>query len=117
MKESEVRQVKARAQSLETKIEQLFNDAHLLNSNGVDTSTSDDLRERQEEVQDEMELMVADLLAILAESDNVSPESIDGEYELPGIRRRPVEHASLPEPRVGNGKYWKKNTSDNGKGN
>lgn len=110
----DIRQIRRNAQRLERLVEAMDEDASLLHDNQVDTGSSMSLHEEQEDVQEEMELLAADILQMLAESDTIG-DNID----LPKNRRAPVSNASLPDPRVGSRKPpWANSDQDNpGNGN
>lgn len=97
MKKQELRELKARAQRLEALIDSFENDVAILHENGVDVTNSTEISERQNELQDELELVISDLLLVLDTSGNVSREEF--EIDLPNTGRTPISGGSLPEPR------------------
>lgn len=119
MNKQELRELKARAQRLESLIDSFEDDVALLHENGVDVSSSTDIDERQKTIQDEIEQVVSDILLILDTSGTVSSEDV--EIDLPNRGRRPVADGSLPEPRFdrpeGRGTpAWVKGNKNNDKG-
>lgn len=95
MKQDDIRTLKRQLQYLESLLDDISNDAEVLNDEGVDTASSTTLLNKQEETQDELEQSISDLLAVLALSDRVE----DGQQlSLPDTARRPVASAQLPEP-------------------
>jgi SHS2 domain-containing protein len=93
MKQEDIRKMKARAQRLETLVQRFEADVELLYENEVNISENEEVRERQNELQDEMEQTISDLLLLLDTSG-----SFNGEIELPENGRRPVSDGSLPQP-------------------
>jgi TolA-binding protein len=99
MKEEDIKQVKSRMQSLETRISDLAEDAEILFENDVDTTASETIREEQEEIQDELEQLASDILALLNESSSVKPRGSERRHELVNPGRSPVQKGKLPQPR------------------
>lgn len=99
MKPEDVTFIKRRLQQVESQVNELDGTADTLHDNGVDTTTSQTTREGQEMIQDELELLVSDILAVLNESDTIG----ESDRDLPGAKRVPVSSGQLPEPRAGNG--------------
>jgi hypothetical protein len=93
MKQEDIRKMKARAQRLETLVQQFEADVELLYQNEVDVADNEEVRERQNELQDEMEQTISDLLLLLDTSGTFNED-----IELPENGRRPVSDGSLPEP-------------------
>lgn len=92
MDSSTAREVRLSLQRAEKLVSELEEESDTLEQNGVDTSTATTLSNKQAELQDELEQITSDLLAILAESDEV------GGRKLPNVPRTPVSDADLPEP-------------------
>ncbi len=115
MHEDEIKSLKQRLQETETEVEQLISVAETLHKNGVDVSTSNEILERQNEVQDSVEQLVSDLLHFLAHTDTAHEN-----LELPEQARVPVQEGSLPEPENNEGSVpvWADDStsSDSGSG-
>lgn len=122
MNEQEIRQVKAKAQRLETILTDLQQDVKLLDKSGVDVSGETEIANRQTEAQDELEQVISDLLLLLDMSGSIERE--DGSaISLPNPQRSPINDGDLPAP---SGKrpeergapLWAKNSNkNNGQGN
>lgn len=122
MNEQEIRQVKAKAQRLETILTDLQQDVELLDKSGVDVSGETEIANRQTEAQDELEQVISDLLLLLDMSGSIERE--DGSaISLPNPQRSPINDGDLPAP---SGKrpeergapLWAKNSNkNNGQGN
>lgn len=93
MKDSEVRELRLQLNKVENELAEIQQDATTLHDGGVDTTKSADLSNRQQELQDELEQLITDLLAVLDMSHKA------GERDLPGSARRPVKSATLPPTR------------------
>lgn len=119
MKQDDIRTLKARAQRLETLINDFEEDVAILYENGVDVEENDEITERQAELQDEIEQVTSDLLLLLDTSGEI--EDREGrQVSLPQTGRRPVSAGELPQPTLerpeGRGPpAWAKG-SDNGNG-
>jgi hypothetical protein len=98
MNKQELRELKARAQRLEALINDFENDVALLHQNGVDVSNNTEISEQQTQIQEELELITSDLLAVLSVSGTASVGDIN--INLPNTGRTPISGGSLPEPRV-----------------
>lgn len=95
MDSSTAREIRLRLQQAEELVSELEEESSTLHENGVDTSTSTTLSNKQKELQDELEQITSDVLALLAESD------VAGGHKLPNTPRTPVSDGSLPRPAHG----------------
>lgn len=97
MNEQEIRQLKSKAQRLETILNSFQKDVELLYEAEVDVGADADIASRQQEAQDEMEQIASDILLLLDKSGEIETE--DGAtIDLPNPQRNPVSEGDLPEP-------------------
>lgn len=115
MNKQQARELKAKTQRVETLVDRFEDDVSLLHDSSVDVTQEQDVAERQEEIQDELEQLTSDILALLDQSGEV--DRADGAIPLPGPKRQPVEKASLPAPSNGNKPPWAGSSGNNGNGN
>lgn len=122
MNNQEIRQVKAKAQRLETILTDLQQDVELLDKSGVDVGGETEIANRQTEVQDGLEQVISDLLLLLDMSGSIERE--DGStISLPNPQRSPVNDGDLPapsseRPEERGAPLWAKNSDkNNGQGN
>jgi len=92
MHKEEVKDIRRNVQKLERLAENLESEAKLLDNNGIDTETSVSLLDSQQDLQDEIELLAADLLQLLAETDTID----ENDVPLPKNWRSPVVSGNLP---------------------
>lgn len=92
MNSRELQEVSSAISNLQRAIEQLEQDTEVLHDNGVDTSTSDTVREQQEKIQRQLQQVISEGLAVLDKSGEIN------ERNLPLSGERPVTSANLPAP-------------------